>query len=240
MYEHTRTVIVVIMIDGYVIYYRVSTKQQSKSGLGLEAQQNYIRHYIQESDIKKEFTEVMSGKTIIERPVLNEAIQYAKNYNLGLAVAKVDRLSRKTEDALTIYQDLDGYLFSCDIPTGRFAKMDKFTLTIFMAIADRERELIGIRTKQALDAKKARDNKEWRNTKGLTDEQRRKNARASKERAKKAYQQVIGYAKELHGQGMSFANIAKRLNNEGFKTRKGANFQAMTIKRILDRGIVLL
>ena len=227
------------MIDGYVIYYRVSTKQQGESGLGLEAQKNYIRHYIQKNDIKKEFTEIMSGKTIGERPILNEAIQYAKDNNFGLAVAKVDRLSRKTEDALAIYQDLDGYLFSCDIPTERFAKMDKFTLTIFMAIADRERELIGIRTKQALDAKKARDGKEWRNTKGLTDEQRRKNAIASKARAQKAYQQVIGYAKELHRQGMSFANIAKRLNSEGFTTRKGANFQGMTIKRILDRGIVL-
>ena len=32
--------------------------------------------------------------------------------------------------------------------------MEKFTLTIFMAIADRERELIGIRTRAALKAKK--------------------------------------------------------------------------------------
>ena len=228
------------MITGYVIYYRVSTKQQGKSGLGLEAQQNYIRHYINETDIKKEYTEVMSGKTIDERPVLQEAIKYAKDNGLGLAIAKIDRLSRKTEDALAIYQGLDGYLFSCDIPTERFAKMDKFTLTIFMAIADRERELIGIRTKQALDAKKARDSKEWRNTTGLTNDQRKLNATASKERAKKAYQQVIGYAKTLHGQGMSFANIAKRLNSEGFKTRKDAEFKAMTVKRILDRGMVVI
>lgn len=238
MYEHTRSVTVLIMITGYVIYYRVSTKQQGKSGLGLEAQQSYIRHYIQEDDIKAEFTEVMSGKTISERSVLREVIQYAKDNGLGLAVAKIDRLSRKTEDALAIYQDLNGYLFSCDIPTERFAKMDKFTLTIFMAIADRERELIGIRTKQALDAKKARDNKEWRNIKGLTNQQRQKNATDSKERAIKAYQQVVGYAKELHGQGMSFRDVARRLNSEGFKTRKGVSFQAMTVKRILDRGMV--
>ncbi len=51
---------------------------------------------------------------------------------------------------------LVGRLQSCDIPN-----LDKFTLTLFMAIADRERELIGIRTKAALTEKRKRDG-EWR------------------------------------------------------------------------------
>ena len=64
-------------------------------------------------------------------------------------MAKIDRLSRDTEQSLSIYRNLDGRLNSCDIP-----HLDKFTLTLFMAIADRERELIGLRTKQALDQKR--------------------------------------------------------------------------------------
>ena len=59
-----------------------------------------------------------------------------------------------TEGALSIYNELDKRLVSCDIPN-----LDKFTLTIFMAIADREKELIGIRTKAALKAKKDKGHK---------------------------------------------------------------------------------
>jgi DNA invertase Pin-like site-specific DNA recombinase len=85
-----------------------------------------------------------------------KAIELCKKENAVLVIAKIDRLSRNTEDALWIYRELDGRLESCDIPN-----LDKFALTLFMAIADRERELIGIRTKAALQEKKKRIG-EWR------------------------------------------------------------------------------
>ena len=135
----------------YVVYYRVSTKGQGESGLGLAGQKAMINNFLSPDQIAAEFTEVISAKVLpSERPELAAAIQYAKQNGCGLAVAKVDRLSRVTEHALSIYQEMKGFLFSCDIPMTAGAAMDKFTLTIYMAIADRERELIGIRTKAAL------------------------------------------------------------------------------------------
>lgn len=140
----------------YVVYYRVSTKKQGDSGLGLKAQKAYIQHFIAPTQIAAEFTEVQSGAYLENRVALQKAMQLCIEKGYVLAVAKIDRLSRKTEDALWVYNQLNGQLYSCDIPN-----LDKFTLTLFMAIADRERELIAIRTKQALDAKRAEVG-EWR------------------------------------------------------------------------------
>ena len=40
----------------------------------------------------------------------------------------------------------------------------------------------------------------------------------------------------LRDQGMSYGAIADQLNDNGFKTRQGKSFKAMTVKRILDRA----
>jgi DNA invertase Pin-like site-specific DNA recombinase len=218
------------MPEDYIIYYRVSTKKQGDSGLGLAAQKAYINHFLTPEQIQAEFTEVQSGKNIQQRPVLQQAIEYCIQHNCTLAVAKIDRLSRKTEDALWIYEQLKGKLYSCDIPN-----LDKFTLTLFMAMADRERELIGIRTKQALDAKKAQCG-EWRNStfskavrdKGIQAIQQKSKSNPNNQRA----MQIVILYKE---KGWTLQAIAKALNQNGFRTSTNKLFHKTTVKRLWDR-----
>jgi DNA invertase Pin-like site-specific DNA recombinase len=166
-------------MNSYVVYYRVSTKRQGKSGLGLKAQKTYVNHFINSDQIVKEFTEVASAKYMDcdNRPQLCEALDYCIENGYTLVVAKVDRLSRKTEHALDIYNALEGRLISCDIPN-----LDKFTLTLFMAIADRERELISIRTKQAL-AERKKQGMKLGTPSNLTNEARAKGAARMKTKA---------------------------------------------------------
>lgn len=218
------------MSTQYVVYYRVSTKKQGESGLGLAAQRTYIHHFIGADKIVEEFTEVQSGGDFETRLVLQEALELCKEKGHTLAIAKIDRLSRKTEDALHIYNILEGRLFSCDIPN-----IDKFTLTLFMAIADRERELISIRTKQALDAKRAKIG-EWRNS-SFTETARQKGQKRIRQKAalnpnnKRATELIILYKDK----GLTLQVIADKLNSHGFRTSKGKLFQRATVKRLWDR-----
>lgn len=217
-------------MNKYVVYYRVSTQKQGRSGLGLEAQRAYILHFLSPESIVAEFTEVRSGGKIENRPQLKDAMKLCNQFKYILAVATVDRLSRTTEDALMIFSRLEGRLFSCDIP-----QLDKFTLTLFMAIADRERELIRIRTKRALDAKRRRDG-EWRKSK-LKPEDRKKGSEALKTKAlensnNKKVRELIYFYRQ---QNMSFQIIADKLNEAGFLTARNKTFQKTTVKRLYDR-----
>ena len=217
----------------YVIYYRVSTKRQGESGLGLESQETYIKHFIDESQIVTSFTDVKSGKNISERPELLKAVALCKKEGYTLAVAKIDRLSRRTEDALFIFNELEERLFSCDIPS-----LDKFTLTLFMAIADRERVLIGIRTKAALQAKKERGEKLGQ-PKYMTAAGREKGRQRVQDKAAKNEnnRRAIALICEYKAKGMTLEAIANELNKIGFKSSTGKAFHKTTVSRLYKRAL---
>jgi DNA invertase Pin-like site-specific DNA recombinase len=134
----------------YVAYFRVSTDKQD-----LDSQRFMLYSFLDKECFCKEFHEIESGKHMSTNKQLRETIEYCKNNNKILAVSMIDRLGRDAEHALSVHRELDGWLYACNIPTERGARMDRFSLTIFMAIAEREREIISIRTKQGLAARKA-------------------------------------------------------------------------------------
>src|SRR5687767_783464 len=81
----------------YVAYYRVSTQKQGRSGLGLEAQKEDVKRFVNCAGcIIAEFTETESGKNS-DRKELNAAIALAKEAGSTLIVSKLDRLSRDAE-----------------------------------------------------------------------------------------------------------------------------------------------
>ena len=184
-----------------------------------------------------EFTETMSGKDVMSRPELKKAIALCKKEKAVLVVVKIDRLSRNTEDALSIYRELDGHLESCDIPN-----LDKFALTLFMAIADREQELIGIRTKAALEEKRKRIS-EWRKgsipfkdtTAGA------KGVEIIKEKAREDIRnkQAAKIIARCRKENMTLAQIAEESNHDGYRTRLGKLFKPMTVKRLFERASAL-
>lgn len=217
----------------YVAYYRVSTKRQGDSGLGLEAQHTYIDHFYKDKSIIAEFTDVRSGKNIKNREQLQAAIQLCKQRKATLVVAKVDRLSRDTEQALWIYRELEERLESCDIPN-----LDKFSLTLFMAIADRERELTSIRTKVAL-LQKVKRSGQWR-----TGSNAFRSGQASRQgtavirqtaRSNTNSRQAMAQIRHLMTDGNSFQEIARRLNADGFRAPRGGEYSAVQVQRLCVR-----
>src|SRR3954451_13285272 len=80
-------------VGRFVAYYRVSTDKQGKSGLGLEAQREAVRCYLNGGNwsLADEVTEVESGKST-ERPQVDRAFRRCRLYGATLVVAKLDRL----------------------------------------------------------------------------------------------------------------------------------------------------
>ena len=135
----------------FVVYYRVSTAKQGRSGLGLESQQATAQTYIAAMGGIElaQFVEVESGRKA-KRPKLAEAIARCRQSRATLLVAKLDRLSRDGEFLYSLKKS-DVKFQALDIPDA-----NTLTLGVMIAMAQHEAEVISARTKAALAARKAR------------------------------------------------------------------------------------
>lgn len=137
-------------MKNYVAYYRVSTKQQGYTRLGLDAQKSAVLDYARYSGgrILFEYTEIESGRKD-QRQELHKAISIAKANGAVLLIAKLDRLARNAGFIFTL-RDAGVSFVCCDMPDA-----NTLTIGIFAALAQYEAELISSRTKAALAQKKA-------------------------------------------------------------------------------------
>lgn len=217
----------------YISYLRVSTKGQERSGLGLEAQRAIIQHYakIDEAEIEHEFIEAVSGKDIENRPKLMEAIKLCNEKKYIFIVAKLDRLSRDIEHIFKLKKLLGENFKSCDLPD-----TDTVTLGIYAIFAQREREIISIRTKVALEAKKKRGEK-MGNPQYFTQETRELGGKMQKEKAIKNINNKMasGMIARYNREEYTLEAIAQELNNFGFRTVKGKLFNRSTVWYLIKR-----
>jgi DNA invertase Pin-like site-specific DNA recombinase len=137
-------------------YIRVSTAQQGRSGLGIEAQRATIARFAEAEgyDLLREFVEVETGKgsdALERRPQLTAALFEARKRRCSVVVAKLDRLSRDVHFISGLMAHRVSFLVA---ELG--ADVDPFVLHLYAALAEKERALISARTKSALAAAKAR------------------------------------------------------------------------------------
>src|SRR4051812_42433933 len=138
----------------FVIYYRVSTAKQGRSGLGLDAQRAAVATYVNGGRCKLcgEFVEVESGKRA-DLPELAKAIAACRLYGAKLLVAKLDRLSRDPG----FLRDLERN--GIDFVAADMPDANRLTVGIMALVAEQEREAISARTRVALAAAKERGTK---------------------------------------------------------------------------------
>jgi len=212
----------------YVAYYRVSTKKQEASGLGLEAQRVAVAGFVR-GRIVAEFTETESGKRD-EREKLRLAIDRAKREGAVLVIAKLDRLSRNASFIFTLRDS--GVNFQCvDMPDA-----NTLTIGIFATLAQHERELISSRTKAALSVKKVAGIK-LGTPENLTDADRAKGVVAVKQKAasNENNRRASSMVAMMRQVGKNFSEIARELNESGFRTAQGKQFHAMQVRRLAQR-----
>jgi len=218
-----------------VAYYRVSRPSQGRSGLGIEAQKEAIRRFaeVEGIEIIAERTEVETGKgadALDRRPELADALAAARRAKCPVLVAKLDRLSRDVHFISGLMAHHVPFVVAELGPD-----VDPFILHLYASLAQKERELISQRTREALARKKAQG-------------ARLGNPRNPAEAAAKGRQAIAVNADEfaagmapiiegIRAAGITtFAGIADALNKRGVRTARGGTWYAMTVRNVLLRA----
>lgn len=226
----------------FVSYLRVSTKEQGRSGLGLDAQRAAVAaHMAREGgELAREFIEVESGKKS-DRPQLAQALAHCRALGARLVVAKIDRLARNVHFVSGLMESGVDFV-AADMPS-----VNRMTIHILAAVAEEEARAISKRTKDALAAAKARGQQlggvRLRKATGetvmtLTTETRTKAAAARTTKAKTAAGNLLPLVLEIRaglGDAASLGAIARRLTEMKAKTPsgKGTAWTAVQVQRLL-------
>jgi len=216
----------------YVAYYRVSTQKQGQSGLGLDAQRAMIADFMKYNtgELVAEYTEIESGKRS-DRPQLAAAMRHADLIGGKLLVGKLDRLSRDLH-FITSLQKSKVEFAVCDLPG-----CDSFTIHIYGALAQREREMISSRTKAGLQAAKARGVILGTNNlkPELVKEASDKGNAVIKRNAEAFADKVITIIRALRDQGKSLQVIANELCRLGVQTARGGAWTPTAVRNVMVR-----
>ncbi len=206
--------------------------KQQLSGLGVEAQREIIHNHVKNKQILAEYIETESGKKS-NRPQLLTALAMCRKTNSILIVAKLDRLSRNVAFTSKLLES-DVEIVFCDFP-----QANRLILHIISSIAEYEAGLISQRTKQSLQAKKARGIKLGKsdNLMNKFEQAIYNSSRTNKAKAENNpnNMRAIALLRSLSMQGKSLSEMTDLLNEQGFVTSKGCQFQITQVKRLLVR-----
>lgn len=189
-------------------YVRVSTDEQARSGLGLEAQVRTVTDECERRGwrmVELVRDEGVSAKTL-ERPGLRKALKaIADGRADGIVAAKLDRLSRSVIDFSTLLDwadDLGVTIVALDLQVDTSTAAGRLMANLVSAIAEWEREIIGERTAAGMAVKRSQGQ--------------------PISRASVADQpELASRIKQLRDQGMTLQGIADLLNREGVPTLRG-------------------
>ena len=245
-------------------YLRVSTAEQAKHGISLEAQQARIEAYckLQGLQLVKMFTDagVSGSKRLETRPAggeLNKLLyqlrQAKGTTHVAVVAVKLDRLFRRTIDCLTTYDEWRSRGIAIHLADEGGNCIDTSTavgamfLTMRAMSAQFERDMTAERTAVAMTQKRARSEvQSGRIPYGWIDAGKEPHPTRLREDGSRLMirklvrsepeQEVITAIMELAARGVSYHHIAVGLNQQGIPTKLGrGDWQRSQIKAIYDR-----
>jgi DNA invertase Pin-like site-specific DNA recombinase len=214
----------------FVTYFRVSTQRQGQSGLGLDAQRETVRNYLNggNCEVVGEFTEIETGKgsnALSKRPQLATALALCKKTGAGLLVAKLDRLARNVHFISGLMESKVKFV-ACDLP-----EASEFTINLMAAFAAHEAKRISERTKDALRAAKTRGVK--LGIAGPTN--LRSNIEARQRAADDFARNLAPVINGLRAQGLSQRKIVEQLNRLNIAATRGGQWSLLQLQHLLKR-----
>lgn len=185
-------------------YVRVSTSEQADSGLGLQAQLQALTRAAADRRWQLVSVEADPGVSAAarRRPGLRRALQLVRGGDAdGLVVTRLDRLARSLLDFSHLMDESHrrGWrLVALDLGMDTATPAGGLVAAVMASFAEYERQLISLRTKEALAIARARG--------------------VQLGRTSTVPQPVIERIAAMRAQGLSYRAIAARLNAEGVPT----------------------
>ncbi len=218
-----------------ILYIRVSTEEQSQSGLGLEAQEKACRTLAASLGASETllFTDagISGSKGIEDRPALTEALAALRKGDV-LIVAKRDRIARDMLVTLTVEKVVTKRGARLLSVAGEGSDSDGVTGLILRTMTDLfaqvERETIRSRTRSALQVKKSKSERVGAIPYGFQLAEDGKHLLECERE-----QRIIAIVESLRNEGLSLRAIVARLNEDRIPTRTGRAWLLTQVVRIL-------
>jgi DNA invertase Pin-like site-specific DNA recombinase len=221
---------IALSLTKVVIYRRVSTDKQERSGLGMEAQLDLCTRVASAMglEIVADFSETISGKVNpCDRPMFSEAVALAQQHGARIMVAKLDRFSREVYHVAGFTQKHLWGAATPDLLIAESPNMSQLEIYIKAMLSEEERKEIGKRTRAALAVRKA----EGANLGSV-------GRKIAHDKARQATQEAVDMAIQLRGQGKGYQAIADALNEKGLPTSRGGIWYASVIRsRLVTLGV---
>lgn len=214
----------------FISYYRVSTVQQGKSGLGLDAQRQAVKTHLKGETPLHEFVEVESGRRS-DRPKLDEALAACRLHRATLVIAKLDRLARNVAFVSNL-MDAGVDFVAVDYPNA-----NRLTVHILASVAEHEARQISDRTRAALAAAKVRGTQlgGWRGRAGSCTDCARARAAKTASANRRASDLAPAIRAIRTSGGQTLRSIAASLNALGITAPRGGSWSAAQVRRTLHR-----
>jgi DNA invertase Pin-like site-specific DNA recombinase len=218
-----------------VAYYRVSTRQQQRSGLGIEAQRAAVERFTEAENLTliAEYVEAETGKgadALDRRPQLAAALAAAKTAKSCVVVSKLDRLSRDVAFVAGLMVQRVPFIIA---ELGRDA--DPFMLHLYAALAEKERRLISERTRAALAIRKASGSKLGNptNIRVAGDIGRATAIAGADDHARS----LLPLLRSLRAEGaVTIGAVTRSLNDRKVRTARGSRWHVSSVANLLTRA----
>ena len=217
-------------------YARVSTFEQSEEGCSLEMQRDRIAAWCKANghELGTVFVEVLSAGRADNRPELQKAMStVCKNRGI-LVVYSLSRFSRSVKDTLFLTEQLDrsnAHLASLSESLDTSSAVGRMVFKMLSTLAEFERDVLSERTRNALGHMRRTNRRisakiPFGYTLGADGTTLKPNADE---------QSAIVRILDRRANGMTLAEIARSMENEGIKTREGGRWYPATVTSVLNR-----
>jgi DNA invertase Pin-like site-specific DNA recombinase len=214
-----------------ICYVRVSSEKQADSGLSLEAQRTKLAAYCTAMDLScvEVIEDAGESAKSLDRPGLQRALGLLRSGKAdAILVTKLDRLTRSVRDLGDLVENYfdRAALMSVGDSIDTRSAAGRLVLNVLASVSQWEREAIGERTSEALQAKRARGERAGEVPFGFTATPEGRLIVDATEAA------VIDRIRALRGAGVSFRSIVATLEREGHRGRTGRPLGVKQVHRI--------